>query len=315
MNLAVQLAPRHQSGLQLANPVMTASGTFGYGIEYQHFFDIQKLGAIVCKGTTLESREGNSQPRLVETTAGLLNSIGFQNIGVDALIREKAPIWSAWQVPVIVNIAGNTVDEYAQLANKLSGVPGISAIEVNISCPNIKAGGIAFGTDPIQAGEVTSVVKQSTPLPVLVKLTPNTGDIATIARAVAKAGADAVTVGNTLRGMAIDVIEARPILGNVIGGLSGPAIKPIALYMVYAVAGVIDIPIIGCGGITTATDAIEFILAGASAVEVGTANFKNPCATLDVLKGIYDFMERRDYTNIKELIGIAQPNQIIKRKN
>ncbi len=313
MNLTVQLAPRHQSGLQLANPVMTASGTFGYGIEYQHFFNIQKLGAIVCKGTTLESREGNPQPRLVETTAGLLNSIGFQNIGVDALIREKAPIWSAWQVPVIVNIAGNTVDEYAQLANKLSGVPGISAIEVNISCPNIKAGGIAFGTDPIQAGEVTSLVKQSTPLPVLVKLTPNTGDIATIARAVATAGADAVTVGNTLRGMAIDTTEARPILGNVIGGLSGPAIKPIALYMVYIVAGEIDIPIIGCGGITTATDAIEFILAGASAVEVGTANFKNPHTTLDILEGIYDFMERRGYTDIRELIGIAQPDQIAKR--
>lgn len=313
MNLAVQIAPKNPVGLRLSNPVMTASGTFGYGIEYQDFFNIQQLGAIICKGTTLEPREGNPQPRLVETTAGLLNSIGFQNVGVDALIKEKAPIWSTWQVPVIVNIAGNTVDEYAQLAHKLNGIPGIRAIEVNISCPNIKAGGIAFGTDPIQAGEVTAAVKQATSLPILVKLTPNTGDIVKIADAVAAAGADAVTVGNTLKGMAIDVIHAKPILGNVVGGLSGPAIKPNALYMVFAIAGVIDIPIIGCGGITTAVDAIEFILAGATAVEVGTANFKNPRATLDILEGIMEFMKEKGHTDIKDLIGIAQPNQITRR--
>ena len=306
MNLSTQLAPRHQQGLLLANPVMTASGTFGYGTEYSHLFDIQKLGAIVCKGTTLAPREGNPQPRLAETPGGLLNSIGLQNIGVDALIKEKAPIWAGWRVPVIVNIAGETIDDYAKLARRLDGVAGISGLEVNISCPNIKAGGAEFGANPDSAAKVTAAVKKATSLPVLVKLTPNTSDIAKVAAAVAEAGADAISLINTLRGMAIDVTNRRPLLGNTYGGLSGPAIKPVALYMVYEVAGVVDLPIIGCGGITTANDAIEFIMAGASAVQVGTAGFTSPRAPLDVLEGIEQFMEKEGIEDIGELTGVAR---------
>jgi len=290
----------------LANPVMTASGTFGYGTEYSHLFDIQKLGAIVCKGTTLEPRDGNPQPRLAETACGLLNSIGLQNIGVEALIREKAPIWASWRVPVIVNIAGETIDNYAKLASRLDGVAGISAIEVNISCPNIKAGGAEFGANPKSAAEVTAVVKAATSLPILVKLTPNTSDIAEVAMAVAEAGADAISLINTLKGMAIDITQRRPLLGNITGGLSGPAIKPVALYMVYEVAGVVGLPIIGCGGITTASDAIEFIMAGASAIQVGTASFTSPRAPLDVLQGIEQFMKQEGINNITDLIGAAR---------
>jgi len=306
MNLSVQLAPKHRQGLRLTNPVMTASGTFGYGTEYSHLFDIQKLGAIVCKGTTLEPREGNPQPRLAETASGLLNSIGLQNIGVKALIREKAPIWASWQVPVIVNIAGETVDDYARLAGELDGVAGISAIEVNISCPNIKAGGAEFGADPESAAKVTAAVKAATSLPILVKLTPNTSDIAKIALAVAEAGADAISLINTLKGMAIDITKRRPLLGNITGGLSGPAIKPVALYMVYEVAGAVELPIIGYGGITTASDAIEFIMAGASAVQVGTANLTNPRAPFDVLEGIEQFMKKEGIKDITDLIGAAR---------
>ncbi len=306
MSLSVQLAPKHHSGLLLANPVMTASGTFGYGTEYSHLFDIQQLGAIVCKGTTLEPRDGNLQPRLVETACGLLNSIGLQNIGVDALIREKAPIWASWRVPVIVNIASETIDGYAQLAGKLDGVAGISAIEVNISCPNIKAGGAEFGANPESAAEVTAAVKVATSLPVLVKLTPNTSDIAKVATAVAEAGADAISLINTIKGIAIDITSRRPLLGNITGGLSGPAIKPVALCMVYEVAGAVEVPVIGCGGITTASDAIEFIMAGASAVQVGTASFTNPRAPLDVLEGIEQFMKKGGINNLTDLIGIAR---------
>ncbi len=262
----------------MANPVMTASGTFGYGIEYAHIFDIQRLGAIVCKGTTLEPREGNPQPRLAETSCGLLNSIGLQNIGVKALVREKAPLWAGWRVPVIVNITGETVEEYVRIASELEGVPGISGIEVNIGCPNVKAGGAEFGADPKAAAKVTAAVREATRLPMLVKLTPNTGDIVGVAVAVAGAGADAITLINTLRGMAIDISTRRPLLGNVTGGLSGPAIKPVALHMVYTVAGAVEVPLIGCGGIMNATDAIEFIMAGATAIQVGTATFANPCA-------------------------------------
>jgi dihydroorotate dehydrogenase (NAD+) catalytic subunit len=285
---------------------MTASGTFGYGTEDSHMFDIQKLGAIVCKGTTLEPREGNSQPRLAETASGLLNSIGLQNIGVEALIKEKAPIWASWQVPVIVNIAGETADDYAQLAGKLDGVAGISGIEVNISCPNIKAGGAEFGANPKSAAEITAAVKAATSLPVLVKLTPNTSNIAGIATAVAEAGADAISLINSLKGMAIDAARRRPLLGSITGGLSGPAIKPVALHKVYEVAGAVDLPVIGCGGITTASDAIEFIMAGASAIQVGSASFTNPRAPLDVLEGIEQFMEKEGIADIKELVGAAR---------
>jgi dihydroorotate dehydrogenase (NAD+) catalytic subunit len=285
---------------------MTASGTFGYGTEDSHMFDIQKLGAIVCKGTTLEPREGNPQPRLAETASGVLNSIGLQNIGVEALIKEKAPIWASWQVPVIVNIAGETADDYAQLAGKLDGVAGISGIEVNISCPNIKGGGAEFGANPKSAAEITAAVKAATSLPILVKLTPNTSNIAEVATAVAEAGADAISLINTLKGMAIDTTRRRPLLGSITGGLSGPAIKPVALYMVYEVAGAVELPIIGCGGITTTSDAIEFIMAGASAIQIGSASFTNPRAPLDVLEGIEQFIEKEGIKDIKELIGAAR---------
>jgi dihydroorotate dehydrogenase (NAD+) catalytic subunit len=285
---------------------MTASGTFGYGIEYQDLFDIQRLGAIVCKGTTLEPREGNPQPRIVETASGALNSIGLQNIGVNALIAEKTPVWAGWRVPVIVNIAGETIDDYAKVAKRLDSVAGISGLEVNISCPNISAGGAEFGANPKIAAVVTTAVKKATSLPVIVKLTPNTGDIVAVAIAVANAGADAISLINTLKGMAIDVRTRRPVLGNLYGGLSGPAIKPVALYMVYQVAGAVNVPVIGCGGITTAVDALEFIMAGASAVQVGTANLTSPRAALDVLEGIERFMQDEGIGDIAELIGVAR---------
>ena len=306
MNLSVELAPRHHQGLLLANPVMTASGTFGYGTEYRHLFDVQELGAIVCKGTTLEPREGNPQPRLAETACGLLNSIGLQNIGVRAVIDEKAPIWASWRVPVIVNIAGETIDDYAEVAGALEGVAGISAIEVNIGCPNVKAGGAEFGAKPDSAARVVAAVKARTSLPVLVKLTPNTADIAGVAVAVAEAGADAISLINTLKGMVIDVGRRRPLLGNITGGLSGPAIKPVALYMVYEVAGAVEVPVVGGGGITTASDALEFIMAGASAIQVGTANLTDPRAPFDVLQGIKQFMEKDGIDDIRMLIGAAR---------
>jgi dihydroorotate dehydrogenase (NAD+) catalytic subunit len=306
MNLSVQLAPKNKKGLQLANPVMTASGTFGWGTEYEHLFDIQRLGAIVCKGTTLKPREGNPQPRIAETPCGVLNSIGLQNIGVEAVLREKAPVWAGWRVPVIVNIVGETVEEYAKLARRLDGVAGISGLEVNIGCPNIKAGGAEFGTRAEPAAEVTTAVKAATSLPVMVKLTPKTGDIAEVARAVESAGADAVSLINTPRGMVIDIAKRKPLLGNIYGGLSGPAIKPIAMHMVYSVAGAVKIPVVGMGGIATASDALEFILAGASAVEVGTANFTNPSAPLEILEGIEQFMQEEGINDINQLIGAGR---------
>jgi len=305
-DLSVQLAPGNKRGLIPANPVMTASGTFGYGTEYSQVFDIQRLGAIVCKGTTLEPREGNPQPRLFETASGLLNSIGWQNIGVKALIKEKAPVWAGWRVPVIVNIAGDTVDDYARLAKELDGVEGVSGIEVNISCPNVKVGGAAFGINPDSAAGVTAAVRGATSLPVIVKLTPNTADIAGVASAVAQAGADAVSLINTLKGTAIDINKRRPAIGDVICGLSGPAIKPVALAMVYEVADAVDVPVIGCGGITSAEDALEFIMAGASAVQIGSATFGNPRASLDVLEGIEGFMEKEGISKLSEIIGAAR---------
>jgi len=305
MNLSVQLAPGNKKGLKLTNPVMTASGTFGYGIEYEHLFDIQKLGAIVCKGTTLEPRDGNPQPRIAETANGMLNSIGLQNIGVDALIKEKAPVWASWQVPVIVNIAGRTIDDYAEVARELDKVPGVAGLEVNISCPNIKAGGAEFGANPESAAKVTEAVRKATALPVIMKLTPDTAEIVRIAQAVTGAGADALCFINTVRGMAINIKTRKPLLGNGYGGLSGPVIKPVALYMVYEVYKAVNIPIIGCGGITNANDAIEFFMAGATAIQVGTASFMNPRAPMDVLEGIESYLEKEKIQDIRELIGVA----------
>jgi len=304
MNLAVQLAPHNPRRLLLANPVMTASGTFGYGTEYDHLFDIQSLGAIVCKGTTLEPRAGNPLPRIAEFPGGILNAIGLQNIGVEALIQEKAPVWAAWQVPVIVNIAGNTVEQYALMAEKLDNVPGISGLEVNISCPNVKSGGVEFGTTAAGAALVTAAVRKATTLPVWVKLTPNTADVIGIARAVVEAGADALVLINTLKGLAIDIKTRRPVLGNITGGLSGPALKPVALRIVYEVSVVLPhIPIIGSGGILTAEDAIEFFMAGATAVQIGTANLIDPAAPARITAGIREYLTREEINDVRELTG------------
>ena len=304
-NLRVQLAPRHPEGLILSNPVIIASGIAGYGIEYGEIADMQKLGAIICKGTTLMPKEGNAQPRLVETAGGLLNSIGLENIGVDALIGEKAPVWAGWRVPVIVNVAGETIDEYVAVTSKLEGVPGISGVELNISCPNVSAGGIEFGVDPELAARVTSAVKAATTLPLIVKLSPNVTDIKEIASAVEEAGADAISLINTLKGMAIDIDQRKPCLGNIVGGFSGPAIKPVALYMVFETARVVRIPVIGCGGIACAEDVLEFIMAGATAVQIGTASLTDPQLGLNVLEGIENFLRQNGVQNLTELISIA----------
>lgn len=285
---------------------MVASGCCGYGLEYGGYVDIQRLGAIVSKGTTLRPRSGNPPPRLVETPAGLLNSIGLQNPGVDTVIAEYAPLWAGWEVPVLVNIAGETVDEYAELARRLDEVAGVAGLEVNISCPNVAAGGLAFGVDAQTAAAVTRAVRRATTLPVLVKLSPNVTDIVSVARAVVDEGADALTLINTVRGMVMDVERRRPSLPRGIGGLSGPAIRPIALAMVYEVAGVVDVPIIGLGGISSAHDALEFFLAGASAVQIGTACFVDPRAPLQVLEGLQAWMEREGVPGIGELIGAGR---------
>lgn len=302
--LSVSLGP-----LKLKNPVMTAAGTSGYGDEVEGLVDIQRLGAIVTKGITLQPRPGNPQPRLAETPCGLLNSIGLENIGLERLIVEKAPLWARWQTPVIVNVAGERVAEYAELARGLEGVEGVAGLEVNISCPNLERGGVEFGIHPELAGEVTGAVKKNTRLPVLVKLSPEARDIVAVARAVVEAGADALTVANTVRGMVIDVKKRRPGLGAVSGGLSGPAIRPIALYLVYQVAGAVEVPVIACGGIVSAQDALEFLMAGARAVQVGTATFINPGAALEVLDGIEGFLKREGMADIGQLIGLARKGE------
>jgi dihydroorotate dehydrogenase (NAD+) catalytic subunit len=285
---------------------MIASGVAGYGTEYAEIADIQKLGAIVCKGTTLMPKKGNAQPRLVETAGGLLNSVGLENIGVDALIEEKAPVWARWQVPVIVNVAGETMDEYVAVTRKLEGVPGVSGIELNISCPNVSTGGLEFCVDPKLAARLTSAVKAATAFPVIVKLSPNVTNIKEIALAVEEAGADAISLINTLKGMAIDIYQRKPRLGNIVGGLSGPAIKPVALYMVFEAARVARIPVIGCGGIACAEDALEFIMAGATAMQIGTASLTNPQVGINVLEGIESFLKQTGVQNLTELIGAAQ---------
>lgn len=305
MNLKVQIAPGNERGLELKNPVIAASGTIGYGTEYAEIVDIERLGAVVSKGTTLKPRPGNPQPRLFETASGLLNSVGLENKGIEAVIAEESPIWATWDVPVVVNIAGDSVDDYAELAYALDSAEGVSGIEVNISCPNVARGGMEFGTSPRDAAEVTQAVKGHTTLPIIVKLTPNVTDIAEIARAVEEAGADAISLVNTLRGMAIDVEARKPFLGGVTGGLSGPAIKPIALYMVYQVARAVKVPVIGGGGIISAGDAIEFIMAGASAFWVSTGVLVDPNAPFEVLDGVIGFMEREGVEDITELVGVA----------
>lgn len=289
--------------LKLENPVMTASGTFGYAREFENLMNLHRLGAVIVKGISLNPRPGNPPPRIVETACGMLNAIGLQNVGVDRFITEKMNYLAGLNIPVIVNILGDSIEEYEEITSRLQGVPGVAGIEVNISCPNVKKGGVAFGTDPQMAAKVTAAVKGKSSVPVMVKLSPNVSDIGTIALAVEEAGADSVSLINTLIGMAIDLKTKKPALANVIGGLSGPAIKPVALRMVYEVAKKISIPIIGIGGIESAEDALEFMLAGATAVQVGTANFVNPRASEDVVDGIIDYMTREKIPSLVSIIG------------
>jgi dihydroorotate dehydrogenase (NAD+) catalytic subunit len=292
-------------GINMKNPVTTASGTFGYGAEYASYVDINVLGALVVKGTTLLPRHGNPTPRIVETPAGILNAIGLQNPGVEALVTKAMPYLRDYDVPVIVNIAGDTVEDYARLAARLNQVKGVAGLEVNISCPNVKKGGLQFGSDPDSAAEVTRAVKASTSLPVIVKLSPNVTSIAGVAEKVAAAGADALSLINTLLGMSIDIHRRKPVLGNVMGGLSGPAVRPVAVRAVWQVYRAVSLPIIGMGGITTTEDALEFILAGATAVAVGTANFINPRATVDIIEGLEKYLTANGIADINELVGAA----------
>ncbi|MBW1692195.1 MAG: dihydroorotate dehydrogenase [Deltaproteobacteria bacterium] len=290
-------------GLRIKNPVIAASGTFGYGTELSPFYDPSLLGAIVVKGLSLQPMPGNPPPRTVETPCGLLNSIGLANIGINAFIKEKLPLLADTAAPVIVNIYGNSVGEYSELAGRIEGVDGISAIEVNISCPNVEKGGMVFGTDPETASKVTDGVVKRTTKPVIVKLTPNVADIAVIAKAVESAGAGALSVTNTFLGMSVDIASRRPVLTNVVGGLSGPAIKPMALYLTYRAVEAVKIPVIGLGGIMNHQDAIEFLLVGARAIQVGTANFINPRAALEIVHGLRNFCERENLSDINHLIG------------
>ncbi len=293
--------------LKLKNPVMTASGTFGYGEEYSGYIDLNKLGAVVVKGLSLKPRLGNPPPRIMETTGGMLNAVGLQNIGVDAFIEEKLPFLRKYDTAVIANIYGETFDEFKGVAKKLNSAKGVHALEVNISCPNVKKGGVSFGTDSKIAARVTRAVKEETSLPVIVKLTPNVTDIAAIAEAVEKAGADAVSLINTLTGMSVDLKTRRPHLKNITGGLSGPAIKPVALRMVWQVVQRVSIPVIGIGGIMTAEDALEFLVLGAKAVQIGTANFVNPLATMEIIEGIENYLNANRIKDINQIIGTFQP--------
>lgn len=309
-NLAVNLAPKHPNELWLKNPVMTASGTFGYGTEYAKLIDISRLGAIVSKAITLRPRDGNPQPRIAETPSGMLNAIGLQNVGLEACVREKAPIWAGWDVPVIANVAGFSVDEYVQVVETLSTTPGVAAIELNISCPNVASEGKTFGLTCDDAAMVTAAARSVCEVPLIVKLSPNVTDVVEIAQAVVDAGADALSLINTIPGMVIDVRRRRPFLANITGGLSGPAIRPIAVRMVWQVAKAVDVPIIGIGGITSADDALQFIMAGAAAVQVGTSTFVNPRTALDVIDGIQSFLEAEGIDDVNELIGIAGRTEI-----
>ncbi|RJQ27729.1 MAG: dihydroorotate dehydrogenase [Peptococcaceae bacterium] len=292
-------------GIFMKNPVAVASGTFGFGPEYASYVDLNRLGAIFLKGVTLRPRPGNTPPRIVETPAGMLNAIGLQNPGVDHLVAEILPCLKQFDVPVIVNIAGETVEEYALLAGKLDRAMGIAGLEVNISCPNVKRGGMQFGSDPLTAAEVIRAVRVATGLPLIVKLSPNVTSITAVAAKVAESGADALSLINTILGMAIDVKRRRPVLGTVTGGLSGPAVRPVAVRMVWQVYKEVKLPIVGMGGIMSAADALEFILAGATAVAVGTANFVNPRTTMDVLEGIEAYLVENGVKDISELVGAA----------
>ncbi len=299
MTEAVDLTVDLGRGLRLRSPVLVASGTFGYGFDAPQV-DRSVLGAIVTKGTTLRPREGNAPNRIAETPSGMLNAIGLQNPGVDHVARVYAPLWASWDLPVIVNVAGDAIDEYVAVARRLDGVPGIAGLELNISCPNV-ANGLQFGVDPALAAELTRAVRAATRLPLLVKLTPNVTDIVAVARAVENAGADALSAINTYVGMAIDVRRRRPVLSRGSGGLSGPAIKPLALHAVWQVAAAVSIPVIGIGGITTAGDALEFLLAGAAALQLGTVNYIRPEAAREVHDGIAAYLEEHGWQGLRAL--------------
>ena len=293
-------------GLRLRNPVLTASGTFGQGVEYAELIDVSRLGAIVNKGTTVLARPGNPQYRIAETPSGILNSIGLENPGAAGVARKYAKAWRELGVPVIVNVAGYSVDDYVAVVSEFAGIASVVAYELNISCPNVK-GGMLFGFDPDLAGQVTAAVKQETDLPVIVKLTPNAPDVVAVARAIEQAGADGITAINTVLGMRIDTRRRRPILGTGSGGLSGPAIRPIAVHITYQVAQAVSIPIIGAGGVTSAEDALEFLMAGASAVQVGTATFADPLAPIKVIEGLAAYVRDHGLTSIRDVIGVALP--------
>ena len=296
-------------GLVLPNPILVASGTFGYGTEYSEVVDVDRLGGICCKGTTLKARIGNPTPRVTETPAGMLNSIGLQNPGVDAVIAKYAEIWATWQVPVIVNVAGESVHDYVEVVRRLDGVPGIAGIELNISCPNVGAGGLQFAIDAGAAAEVTAAVRRATDMPLLVKLSPNVADIRPIARAIADAGADALTAINTLSGIAVAPGRERPLLGNIYGGLSGPAVKPVALRVVYEAAQVVTIPVVAIGGVMELGDVLDFLAVGAVAVQVGTAIFADPTLPVRLVDELAAECGRRGLTSYRELIGTALPKK------
>jgi dihydroorotate dehydrogenase (NAD+) catalytic subunit len=294
------------AGIKMRNPVMTASGTFGYGAEFADYMNLESLGAMITKGLSLKPKAGNPTPRIVETPGGMLNAIGLQNVGIDAFISQKLPYLAGVATPVIVNLYGNTLEEYGEVASRLDGLAGVAGIEVNISCPNVKQGGIVFGTDPQAAQEVVRLVKRSTSKPVIVKLSPNVTDVVLMAKACADAGADALSLINTLTGMAIDLDRRRPILANVTGGLSGPGIKPVALRMVWQVAKQVKLPIIGIGGIMNGRDALEFILAGATAVQVGTASFLDPSAAQTIAGEMEQYLVDHGIESIAALIGALE---------
>ncbi len=301
MDLSVNIG-----GISLKNPVMTASGTFGYAKEFHEIIDINRLGGIIVKGISLKPSKGNPPPRIVETPCGMLNAIGLENVGIEAFIEKKLPFLSGVSAPLFLNIYGKTAEEYVQLAKRIDEFDDVAGIEVNISCPNVKAGGVAFGVDPDQVFKVVQGVRKSTAKPLMVKLSPNVTDITEIAKKAESAGADSVSLINTITGMAIDIDTRKPELANITGGLSGPAIRPIALRMVWQVAQAVNIPVIGIGGILTARDALAFLIAGAAAIQVGTANFINPRATMDILEGIEAFLKEKKIGRLGDIIGTIE---------
>ena len=307
IDLSVELAP--QRGLRLLNPIMVASGTFGYGVEYGEVVDVQRIGAICCKGTTLRPRAGNPPPRVTETPGGMLNSIGLQNPGVDAVIEKYGPVWQGWKVPVIVNVAGESIEDYVEVARRLDGVPGVAGIELNISCPNVGKGALQFAIDRDAARAVTAAVRRATDLPLLVKLSPNVADVRPIAKAIEEAGADAITAINTLSGLAVSPDRTRAFLGNTYGGLSGPAIKPVALRIVYEVAQVVSIPIVAIGGVTNLGDVLDFFACGAVAVQVGTAIFADPELPVRLGEELRAECLRRGLASYGPLVGTALPKR------